>query len=308
MAGEASERAAGSQERPQGRSARQQCREESLGLGGAKSPAHPRVQEANKPPRSSSTIRQLFFLCVFGVFLFVFFFFFFFSNISKEESKGKCVFFLKSFSVVVLEGFVGRGFFYVIFSKGKGREKLLQQSPVFARDGHSWGSGCTVHTGSSPGACQPPNQPSSQEGVTTSLSSAKVLWLTSKLSVTEGRGGQRESQTLGKVKTLGRREQENEEGDAPGRRRRWREAPAHGEGTGGASRVRRSEAPQQHRHTLWLRSPTGGKPRSSELPERLPRHPSQGDTQGTRWGHTEQTCFGKSRRTSSNNLKLDIYI
>lgn len=194
------------------------------------------------------------------------------------------------------------------FSKGKGREKLLQQSPVFASDGHSWGSGCTVHTGSSPGACQPPNQPSSQEGVTTSLSSAKVLWLTSKLSVTEGRGGQRESQTLGKVKTLGRREQENEEGDAPGRRRRWREAPAHGEGTGGASRVRRSEAPQQHRHTLWLRSPTGGKPRSSELPERLPRHPSQGDTQGTRWGHTEQTCFGKSRRTSSNNLKLDIYI
>lgn len=114
------------------------------------------------------------------------------------------------------------------FSKGKGREKLLQQSPVFASDGHSWGSGCTVHTGSSPGACQPPNQPSSQEGVTTSLSSAKVLWLTSKLSVTEGRGGQRESQTLGKMKTSGRREQENEEGDAPGRRRRWRGPGARG--------------------------------------------------------------------------------
>lgn len=98
-------------------------------------------------------------------------------------------------------------FFFVMsfFSKGKGREKLLRQSPLFASDGRSWGSGCTVHAGSSPGACQPPNQPSSQEGVTTSLSLAKVLWLTSKLSVTEGRGGQRESQTLGKVKTLGRR-------------------------------------------------------------------------------------------------------
>lgn len=43
------------------------------------------------------------------------------------------------------------------------------------------------------------HQPSSQEGVRTSLSLAKVLWLTSKLSVMEGRGGRRESQTLGKV-------------------------------------------------------------------------------------------------------------
>lgn len=67
----------------------------------------------------------------------------------------------------------------------------------------------------------------------------------------------------------------------------------------------RSEAPQ-HRHTLWLRSPTG-EPRSSELPERLPRHP-RGTHRGLVGGHTEQTCFGKSRRTSSNNLKLDIYI
>lgn len=120
-------------------------------------------------------------------------------------------------------------FCYVIFSKGKGRGKLLQQSPVFASDGHSWGSGCTVHTGWSPGACQPPNQPSSQEGVRTSLSLAKVLWLTSKLSVTEGRGGQRESQTVGKVKTSGRRERENEEGDAP--------VAEVGAGMGDASRV-----------------------------------------------------------------------
>lgn len=43
------------------------------------------------------------------------------------------------------------------------------------------------------------HQPSLQEGVRTSLSLAKVLWLTSKLSVMEGRGGRRESQTLGKV-------------------------------------------------------------------------------------------------------------
>lgn len=196
------------------------------------------------------------------------------------------------------------GFFFVIsfFSKGKGREKLLQQSPVFARDGCSWGSGCTVHAGSSPGACQPPNQPSSQEGVTTRLSSAKVLWLTSKLSVTGGRGGQRESQTLGKVKTLGRRERENEQGDAPAAQSASeREAPPRVEWETPAGSWR-SEAPQ-HQHTLWLRSPTG-EPRSSELPA----PPSEGDTQGTRWGHTEQTCFGKSRRTSSNNLKLDIYI
>lgn len=63
-----------------------------------------------------------------------------------------------------------------------------------------------------------------------SLSLAKVLWLTSKLSVTEGRGGQRESQTLGKVKTLGRRERENEQGDAPVRGRCWRGTAARGMG------------------------------------------------------------------------------
>lgn len=158
--------------------------------------------------------------------------------------------------------------------------------------------------GSSPVACQPPNQPSSQEGVRTSLSLAKVLWLTSKLSVTEGRGGQRESQTLGKVKTSGRRERENEQGDAPVAEVGVGQAPPHvGWETPAGSW--RSEAPQ-HRHTLWLRSPTG-EPRSSELPERLPHDP-RGDTEGTCWGHTEHTCFGKSRRTSSNNLKLDIYI
>lgn len=74
MTREASERAVGSEERPQGRSARQQRREESLGLGRAKSPVHPRVQEANKPPRSSSTIRQLFFVCFLWGFLFFFLF------------------------------------------------------------------------------------------------------------------------------------------------------------------------------------------------------------------------------------------
>lgn len=155
---EASERAAGSEERPQGRSARQQCREESLGLGGAKSPVHPRVQETNKPPRSSSTIRQLFFVCFWGFFV-CFFFFFFFNNISKEESKGRCVF-LKSFSVVVLEGVVGLFFLFVMsfFSKGKGREKLLLQSPVFACDGHSWGSGCTVQRRLE-SRCLPASQP-----------------------------------------------------------------------------------------------------------------------------------------------------
>lgn len=181
--------------------------------------------------------------------------------------------FLKSFSVAVLEGFVGFCFFfcYVIFSKGKGREKLLQQSPVFASDGHSWGSGCTVHTGLSPGACQPPNRPSSQEGGRTSLSSAKVLWLTSKLSVTEGRGAQRASQTLGKVKTSGRREQENEEGDAPGQRPALERPRRTGNEREAPAGSWRSEAPQ-HRHTLRLRSPTG-EPRSSELPEWLPRHP-----------------------------------
>lgn len=49
--------------------------------------------------------------------------------------------------------------------------------------------------------CLPASQlPSSQEGVTTNLSLAKVLWLTSKLSVMEGRrGGWRESQTRRKV-------------------------------------------------------------------------------------------------------------
>lgn len=88
--------------------------------------------------------------------------------------------------------------------------------------------------------------------------------------MTEGKGGQRESQTLGKVKTLGRREQEDEQGDAP---------VAHGGVTAAPPDVEwetpagswRSEAPQ-HRHTLWLRPPTG-EPRSSELPERLPRDP-----------------------------------
>lgn len=55
------------------------------------------------------------FFCVFlGFFCLFFFSFFFFSNISKEESKGRCVFFLKSFSVVVLEGFVGRLFFFFL--------------------------------------------------------------------------------------------------------------------------------------------------------------------------------------------------
>lgn len=39
----------------------------------------------------------------------------------------------------------------------------------------------------------------------------------------------------------------------------------------------------------------------------LPCDP-RGHTEGSRWGRTEQTCFGKSRQTSSNNLKLDIYI
>lgn len=165
-------------------------------------------------------------------------------------------------------------------------------------------AGAPSNAGSSPGACQPPNQPSSQEGVRTSLSLAKVLWLTSKLSVTEGRGGQRESQTLGKVKTSGRRERENEQGDAPVAEVGVGEAPPYVEWEMPAGSWR-SEAPQHH-HTLWLRSPTG-EPRSSELPERLPRDP-RGDTEGTRWGHTEHTCFGKSRRTSSNNLKLDIYI
>lgn len=97
MAGEASERAAGAEERPQGRSARQQCREESLGLGGAKSPAHPRVQEANKPPRSSSTIRQLFF-CVFLGFFCLFFFLFFSSVIfPRKKAKGGVSFFLRVF-------------------------------------------------------------------------------------------------------------------------------------------------------------------------------------------------------------------
>lgn len=111
-----------------------------------------------------------------------------------------------------------------------------------------------------------------------------------------------ESQTLGKVKTLGRRERENEQGDAPAAQSASeREAPPRVEWETPAGSWR-SEAPQ-HQHTLWLRSPTG-EPRSSELPA----PPSEGDTQGTRWGHTEQTCFGKSRRTSSNNLKLDIYI
>lgn len=91
------------------------------------------------------------------------------------------------------------------------------------------------------------------------------------MSVTEGRGGQRESQTLGKVKTLGRREWENEQGDAPVVESALeREAAPDVEWETPAGSWR-SEAPQ-HRHTLWLRSPTG-EPRSSELPERLPRHP-----------------------------------
>lgn len=122
MAGEASERAAGSEERPQGRSARQQCREESLGLGGAKSPAHPRVQEANKPPQSSSTIRQLFFVCFWGFFV-SFFFFFFFSNISKEESKGRCVFFFKEFFCCCFRRVCGLVFFLCHFFQGKRKRK-----------------------------------------------------------------------------------------------------------------------------------------------------------------------------------------
>lgn len=109
MTREASERAVGSEERPQGRSARQQCREESLGLGGAKSPVHPRVQEANKPPCSSSTIRQLFFVCFWG-FLF---FFLFLQYFQGRKQRVMCLF-LKSFSVVVvLEGFV---FFFFVMS------------------------------------------------------------------------------------------------------------------------------------------------------------------------------------------------
>lgn len=85
------------------------------------------------------------------------------------------------------------------FSKGKGRGRLLQQSPVFACNG-PWAGGCGIHADFK-SRCLPASQlPFLQEGVTTNLSLAKVLWLISKLSVMEGRrGGQRESQTREKV-------------------------------------------------------------------------------------------------------------
>lgn len=95
--GEASERAAGSEERPQGRSARQQCREESLGPGGSQEPSAPQGAGRQQASHIQLHHKATFFLCVFGVFLFVFFSFFFFSNSSKEESKGRCVFFSRVF-------------------------------------------------------------------------------------------------------------------------------------------------------------------------------------------------------------------
>lgn len=118
----------------------------------AKRPAHPGAREASKPPHSSSTIRQLFFF-----FFCILWFFFSSINISKEESKGRCL--SRVFVVVVVVVLGGIVFICCClfhFSKGKGRERLLQQSPVFACNG-PWADGCSIHTDSSPGACRPPS-------------------------------------------------------------------------------------------------------------------------------------------------------
>lgn len=87
-----------------------------------------------------------------------------------------------------------------------------------------------------------------------------------------GRGRARPSGRL-EVKTLERRDQEDEEGDAPVG---VREAPPYVEWET-STRSWKSEAPQ-HCHTLQLRSPAG-EPRSSELPERA-APPSEGTHRG----------------------------
>lgn len=84
----------------------------------------------------------------------------------------------------------------------------------------------------------------------------------------------------------------------------------------GTAAVRPGDGRRQPGHgDQRLRSPVrrcGFRPPAGNLAppsflSRLPCDP-RGDTGGSRGGCTEQTCFGKSRRTSSNNLKLDIYI
>lgn len=240
----------------------------------------------------------------------MFLFFSFFSSVifPRKKAKGDVSFFLKSFSVVVLEGFVGCFFFLCHFFQGKRKRKAPSAKSCLCK---RWAFlGQRVHH---PHRLESRCLPASQPAILAGRSHNKPILGKGPLvdfqivrdrreRWTEGEPDPREGEDVGE-KGAGER----------GGRCSWAEAAVERPRRSGKEREApagswRSEAPQQHRHTLWLRSPTGGKPRSSELPERLPRHPSQGDTQGTRWGHTEQTCFGKSRRTSSNNLKLDIYI
>lgn len=115
----------------------------------------PQGAGSRRLPRASSTIRQLFFFfVVFFVFLILFWVFllvFFFSSIifPRKKAKGDVSLERLVFVVVVV---VFRGILGILllllfrFFKGRGRENL-QQSPVFACDGHSWGSWCTVHAG-----------------------------------------------------------------------------------------------------------------------------------------------------------------
>lgn len=135
----------------QGRWARQQCREESVGVGQAPStPWGTRGQQASPFQLHHKATFFFFFFCILW-------FFFSSINISKEESKGRCL--SRVFVVVVVVVLGGIVFICCClfhFSKGKGRERLLQQSPVFACNG-PWADGCSIHTDSSPGACWPPS-------------------------------------------------------------------------------------------------------------------------------------------------------
>lgn len=106
------------------------------------------------------------------------------------------------------------------------------------------------------------------------------------------------------MKTLGRTDREEQQGWVPLAMVGVEEALPD-VGWEMSARSWRSEAPQ---HCNAVASAPAREPHSSELPGRAAQQ-SEG------WGHkrshqgcTERTCFGKSGQTSSNNLKLDIYI
>lgn len=165
------------------------------------------------------------------------------------------------------------------FSKGKGRESLLRQSPVFACDEQPRGGALSMQARVQAPA-GPPQKPSSQEGVRTNPSLAKVLWLLQ--NVRDGRERRVEGEP--DPGEGWRRRHQGGGGGGTGRTKRTRSfcggrsrgSAVRGRGAaGGVTEIRGSAAPRRAAASV-----PGGEPRSSELPDRAASGPREGTQRG----------------------------